>query len=144
VTEVGFHGISFEPEEGLTYSVIVARCSGLWLFVRHRERTTWEIAGGHIEKDESAEQAACRELYEETGALEFDLECVDTYSVRKGGYTGYGRLFVAEIHSLGEIPDKAEIAEIMFSDNLPENLTYEDIQPQLFEKALEFYNANCP
>ncbi len=38
--------------------------------------------------------AAGRELAEETGAEEFKLHCVATYSVEKDGRMGYGRLFI--------------------------------------------------
>ena len=85
MTEVRFYDPDFEPERPLTYSIISARFQNRWIFVRHQNRTTWEIAGGHIEPDEGAYNAACRELQEETGALKFDLECIATYSVIKNG-----------------------------------------------------------
>jgi hypothetical protein len=39
---------------------------------------------------------------------------------------------------MGQIPDKSEIAEVQLMDHLPENLTYPDIQPILFARALEY------
>jgi len=140
MTKVNFYDIEFVPEGRLTYSVIVARYKGEWLFVRHNDRTTWEIPGGHIEEGESPYDAAGRELEEETGATEFVIECVATYSVEKNGKTGYGRLFVAEVKSIGKVPDNSEIAEVKLSDKLPENLTYPDIQPHLFAKVLGSLN----
>lgn len=41
-------------------------CGGSVLFVEHPVRG-WEIPGGHLEQDESAESALLRELKEETG-----------------------------------------------------------------------------
>jgi len=136
MTEVKFFDKDYEPDIALTYSVISARFRGRWIFVRHQDRTTWEIAGGHIEPGEGARDAACRELHEETGALKFDLDCVATYSVLKDGGVGYGRLFIADIHEIGEVPDVSEIAELIFLERLPENLTYPDIQPILFNRSL--------
>src|SRR5665648_801402 len=103
MTEVEFYDPSFIPEAKLTYSVISARFQNRWIFVRHNDRTTCEIAGGHIEENESSFEAAGRELKEETGAVRFNLECVATYSVKKDGETGYGRLYLAEVYELGPI-----------------------------------------
>lgn len=138
MTTVRFHDAAFIPAGGLIYSVIAARLDGRWIFVRHHDRLTWEIAGGHIENNESPDDTARRELIEETGAREFSLNYVATYSVEKDGTTGYGRLFFAEVTKSGTLPENTEIAEIALMDNLPENLTYPDIQPHLFRKVIEF------
>src|SRR5512136_155019 len=137
MTEVDFFEPDFTPDIKLTYSVIAARYGNTWLYVRHHRRTTWEIPGGHIEKNESADDAARRELMEETGAVEFDIVCVATYSVLKNGEKGFGRLYLAIINKLGPVPDTSEIAELITSESLPENLTHPDIQPYLYQRILE-------
>ncbi|MCU0455476.1 MAG: NUDIX domain-containing protein [Bacteroidales bacterium] len=142
MVKVNFFDPEFVPEGKLTYSVIAASFRGEWLFVKHRLRDTWEIPGGHIEEGESSSEAASRELTEETGALDFDLECVATYSVEKEGKTGYGRLYFAEVKRSGAINDDSEIEEVMLSDHLPNDLTYPDIQPGLFLKVLDFLADN--
>ena len=141
MTEVNFYDPLFEPDLKLTYSVIPAKFNDKWIFVRHQKRTTWEIAGGHIEKGETSFEAAGRELAEETGALKFNLKCIATYSVKKDGETGFGRLYYADVVELGPIPDISEIAEIMLSDHLPENLTHPDIQPYLYKRTIEFLRS---
>ncbi|MGD0341044.1 MAG: NUDIX domain-containing protein [Bacteroidales bacterium] len=138
MTEVKFYDPEFVPPAHITFSVITARFKGSWIFVRHRDRTTWEIPGGHIEKGESSDEAASRELKEETGAIDFTLKCVATYSVEKDCSTGYGRLYFAEVERIGEIPDISEIAEKAMADNIPENLTWADIQPYLFRKVKSY------
>ena len=140
MTEINFFDPLFIPESKLTYSIISARYRNSWIFVRHHKRTTWEIAGGHIEKEETSFEAAGRELMEETGALKFNLECIATYSVTLDGETGWGRLYIAEVFEIGPIPDVSEIAEIVLSNHLPENLTYTDIQAHLFTRTIEFLN----
>jgi 8-oxo-dGTP diphosphatase len=140
MTEINFYDPLFIPESKLTYSIISARYRNSWIFVRHHKRTTWEIAGGHIEKGETSFEAAGRELMEETGALKFNLECIATYSVTLDGETGWGRLYIAEVFEIGPIPDVSEIAEIVLSNHLPENLTHPDIQPHLFTRTIEFLN----
>ncbi len=141
MSEVKFYDPGFVPAGHLTYSVITARFEGRWIFVRHTDRKTWEIPGGHIEEGESSEEAASRELMEETGAIEFTLGCVATYSVENNKGTGFGRLYFAEVVSLGRIPDSSEIAEAKLSDRLPESLTYPEIQPRLFSRIIEFLNS---
>lgn len=138
MTTVKFYSPDFLPVSGFTYSVIAARYNDEWIFVRHRNRMTLEIPGGHIEADETPGEAAKRELAEETGALDFTLECIASYSVGKDGSTGYGRLFLADVRSMGKVPDSFEIDEVILAETLPENLTYPDIQPHLFAKVLEF------
>jgi 8-oxo-dGTP diphosphatase len=135
---VNFYDPIFLPPENLTYSVINARFRGKWILVRHNDRVTWEMPGGHIEAGEMPDEAADRELMEETGAREFKIKCVATYSVEKKGKTGFGRLYLAEVTRLGPIPAISEIAEIKLFDSLPEELTYPDIQPFLFRKVLDY------
>jgi len=144
MTEVKFYDPRFEPDINLTYSVISAKFKGRWIFVRHQKRSTLEIAGGHIESGETADAAARRELMEETGALRFDIDCIATYSVNKEGETGFGRLYFADVSEIGPIPDVSEIAEVVYLDHLPQNLTHPDIQPHLFNRTIEYLNTeNC-
>jgi len=128
-------------EEKLIFVVIYSLYRGKGVFVRHRERTTWEIPGGHIEKGENALQAAERELYEETGALSFDLFPVCNYSVQRKTEKTFGKLFLAKIDLLGPLGD-FEIDEIKIQNDLPANLTYKDIQPSLYERVIDFMNEN--
>ena len=51
------------------YVVVLSAYGGKILLSRHRERTTWETQGGHVEPGETPFEAAKRELREETGAI---------------------------------------------------------------------------
>ena len=53
-----------------------------WIMVKNRERG-WELPGGRVKKDEAAEEAALRELYEEAGVLG-TAKAVDTDLVHGG------------------------------------------------------------
>ena len=57
----------------LKFAVIIARHNGKWVFCKHKERNTWEAPGGHREDGEDILETAKRELYEETGAITFDI-----------------------------------------------------------------------
>ena len=140
--KIDFYPVDYKPDGKLTYSVIAARFRGQWLLVRHHLRSTFEIPGGHIEDGETADEAATRELMEETGAKEFAIECVATYSVEKDGKTGYGRLFFAEVSEFGPLPDYSEISEVIVARNLPEHLTYPDIQPVLLKRVIRYIQGS--
>lgn len=121
--EITYHAPETIPLKDLTYVIIGTRENGSWIFVRHEERTTWELPAGHIEENETAEEAARRELFEETGTTRSTMKVLKDYSVRNNGTLLHGRLFFAEVIERGPKPD-SEIAEIRISDVSPEPATY--------------------
>jgi len=125
-------------ESSLTYVVIGARYRGEWIFVRHTDRETWEMPAGHIEKGESAEQAAVRELFEEAGVVRSNIFHICDYSVTAHGKTEYGRLYGATVEAL-DLQLEHEIEEICFSQKLPPSLTYPEVQTILFERAKQHF-----
>lgn len=125
-------------EADLHYVVIGARQGEQWLFVRHARRYSWEMPAGHMEPGESADQAAVRELYEETGTVQSSLDHLCDYSVTVGGRTEYGRLYAAEIQEREELPEY-EIVEVRLSPELPESLTYPEVQTRLFTLVRKFF-----
>ena len=122
------------------YAVIVSSYQGKWIYCKHKDRETWEIPGGHREPQERILDTAKRELYEETGALNFELFPVCTYSVTSDEKR-YGLLCYADVKSLGHLPD-SEIELIELFDAEPNPLTYPQIQPLLFEKVKEVISCN--
>lgn len=118
------------------FVVVLSVCEGKILLSRHKMRATWETQGGHIEPGETPLEAAERELYEESGALEFTIEPLFDYEAGdlKGSATGV--VFCAHVTVLGSIP-ASEMAETCIFDALPENLTYPNITPHLFRWAEE-------
>lgn len=125
----------------IRFAVIMAMYQGQWIVVRHAQRLTWEIPGGHREADETIDQTAARELQEETGALRFQLEPLCVYSVEgktrvnATGNESFGMLYYAKVDQLDPVL-KNEIQEIQTVSLLPPNLTYPDIQPHLFEEGI--------
>lgn len=119
-------------DELLSFAVIISLYDEKYVFCRHKQRTTYEIPGGHREKGESILQTAERELKEETGAIKFDLEYLCDYSVETRESINYGRVFVANITELGNLPE-SEIGEIIVTKSLPNKWTYPDIQPKFIE-----------
>jgi len=140
VTEVIFCGGQQVDDSLLKFAVIATRYENKWIFCRHKERSTWEIPGGHRETGETIDEAAARELREETGAVEADIRPVSVYGVTKDGVTTYGKLFFATVTKLGELSGESEIGEVQFFDTIPSDLTYPLIQPRLHDRVQGWLN----
>lgn len=125
-------------DELLKFAVIISFYQGKMVLCRHKDRDTYEIPGGHREADESILDCAKRELFEETGAIAFDIEPLCAYAtmgknrVNVSGDIIYGMLFVADIRRMDKL--EYEISELLFVDKLVDNLTYPDIQPLFVEE----------
>lgn len=120
------------------YVVVLSTCCGKLMLSRHKARTTWETQGGHVEAGETPLEAARRELYEESGALRYEIRALCDYWAgdEKTGEGATGMVFHAEIQELGPIPE-SEMAEVRLFDGLPENLTYPGITPELYMYLLK-------
>lgn len=129
-------------DKDLKFAVIMARYDNRWIFCKHKERETYEMPGGHREVDETIVDTAKRELQEETGAIEFEIQPISVYSVtgknrvNSNGNETFGMLFYAEVHSFKDTLED-EIEKIEFFSNLPSNLTYPEIQLYLYTKVIE-------
>ena len=119
--------------ESYTYVVVFSLYEGKLLFSRHKRRGTFETQGGHIEPGETPLEAAERELFEESGAVGYEIRPAFDYWAGDAAAGAGGRVFVARIHKIGSLPE-SEIAETALFTRLPENLTYPDITPVLYRK----------
>lgn len=124
-------------DELLKFAVIIAKTDGKWVFCKHKERDTYEVPGGHREPGEAIFDTAKRELYEETGALDFDISPICVYSVvrdEKSADESFGMLYYADIRSF-EPELHSEIEKIFITEQLVDNWTYPEIQPKLLAEA---------
>lgn len=122
----------------LKFAVIVAKSDGKFVFCKHKDRDTLEIPGGHREANEKIDDTAKRELYEETGAIDFSLVRVCVYSVTSednfDGQETFGMLYAADVQSF-EPELHNEIEKIVIMDKLPDKWTYPEIQPKLLHEV---------
>lgn len=110
----------------IIFVVIVAKYCGRWVLCKKKGRDSWECPGGHIDKGEQPEQAARRELWEETGALECDIKPIGYYGTKgRGGIMEnveevFGKIYYADIKVIGKLPN-FEMEKIEFFEELPHN-----------------------
>jgi 8-oxo-dGTP diphosphatase len=79
---LSFHQGSFLEEP--RHVLVICRYEDSWLLTDHKKRG-WEFPGGKCEAGESIEEAARREVREETGALLDDLQFIGEYEVKLDG-----------------------------------------------------------
>lgn len=113
---------TFRPR---TYGVkiLAVNADGHVLLVRHsyHHRQSWLLPGGGIKRGEAPDQAAMRELSEETGCRVQSIRPLGVYENRGEGARNQITAFVAEVSDPVRI-DEIEIEEARFfpPDALPE------------------------
>lgn len=126
-------------DEIAIYSNVVWAYQGKIVFVKWKGKTTWELPWGRLEKWESSFDCAKRELYEETGITNAQLQflCSWTLHQHKEGKSHYWNVYLANVLELWELPE-SEIEEVELFTNIPENLTYPVNQIDIVKKAQEY------
>ena len=119
------------------FVVILSHMNGKYLLSRHKDRVTWETQGGHIEAGETPLEAAKRELWEESGAVEYTIEPLCDYWASDDIGWATGVVFRAEITKLEAIPAESEMAQVQLFDTLPNEFTYTYITSVLFSHEKE-------
>ena len=123
----------------LKFAVIASKYKGKWVFCKHKQRKTLEIPGGHREIGEKIDETAKRELYEETGAVDFTIKPICVYSVisdnDSNSHETFGMIFFADITDF-EYELHSEIEKIYLLDDLPSEWTYPLIQPKLIDEII--------
>ena len=114
------------------FVVILSQYNGKWVYSRAKARDSYEAAGGHIEEGETPLQAAKRELYEETGATDFEISPMFDYTVHTPSEYSNGQVFYANIKKFDDMP-AYEMAEIKLFDTIPDNMRFPKILPILFD-----------
>lgn len=113
-------------------SVIVINENGELLLQKRRDNGMWGYHGGSVELDEVVEEAAARELYEETGLTAHGLELFGVFSGPEMHYvypngdevSNVDTVFLCRSWSGEPVCQPEEVTELRFfaPDSLPENI----------------------
>ncbi len=139
--QITFLDKHLENPKEYTYVILICRYQDGWLWVRHRERSTWELPAGHLDPGETAEEAAVRELFEETGTILYTMFPVISYQGFRDAVMVYGKIYFVQVMELGPLP-KSEIRQVVKRKRLPSRLTYPELQPLFFKKGLSLLNPS--
>ena len=126
--EIKTYPLGYCDESEYTRVVCVSKYKGKFVFSYNKKRKGWEIPGGHIEDGETWEEAAKREMHEETGATKIEIEPVCVYKINL-----YALLCFCKIIEMEEISKEYEMEKVMLCDNLPQNLTFPEAYTLYFD-----------
>ncbi|WP_419178074.1 RNA deprotection pyrophosphohydrolase [Litchfieldia alkalitelluris] len=111
------HPFSKEPK----HVWVICRLGSDWLLTRHSSRGI-EFPGGKVEVGETAEEAAIREVYEETGGKVKDLFYIGQYKVEGKTEVVIKNVYYALIGDLIEKSDYHETEGPLLLNSLPANI----------------------
>lgn len=127
--EITSYGLSEVDYDKIKYVVMIAEYKEKLVIIKNKNKDLWELPGGKREKGEQLLKAASRELYEETGALAFELIPYGIYLMNGS----YGMNFYVRIKEIGPLPDY-EIEEVRFCTALPDQLEHGYIYYKMYDE----------
>jgi 8-oxo-dGTP pyrophosphatase MutT (NUDIX family) len=121
---------------------IVFRNSGQarqYLVITSSRGTEWVLPKGHIEKGETPEAAAVREVREEAGVVAEILHALGTSEYRKGSEQVRAQFYLMRAVGTAEMTEQRSIQWIRYREAL-ELLSFPDMR-RLLKRAEEWHSA---
>jgi 8-oxo-dGTP diphosphatase len=103
---------------------VICRFQNQWLLTSHSRRGL-EFPGGKVEQGESAEEAAIREVKEETGGHVSSIQYIGQYKVSGKGKTIIKNIYFAEVDQLIKQKTYFETNGPVLLANLPDKLAHD-------------------
>lgn len=139
IVRLSFKVNSFSTEP--RHVLVICRYKDRWLLTDHKVRG-WEFPGGKIEEGESLEEAARREVLEETGGIVKELTFIGEYEVINEGHSFVKRVFYGIVDQLINYPCYQETNGPILIKGDINQLRWEDqfsfiMKDKVLEKCLE-------
>ncbi|MFJ8264343.1 RNA deprotection pyrophosphohydrolase [Peribacillus asahii] len=113
---------SSKAEFGEAWHVLVlCQFQGKWVLTRHRERGL-EFPGGKRERSETIEEAAIREVYEETGGVVGELLFLGQYRVHEPNRSFIKSIYYTELTAIEKKQEYLETDGPVLCVQLPKNI----------------------
>ncbi|MGP4072965.1 RNA deprotection pyrophosphohydrolase [Piscibacillus sp. B03] len=100
---------------------VITRYQNQWLLTKHSDRGI-EFPGGKVEEGEISEEAAIREVKEETGGLVSELYFIGQYYVDGKGGDIIKNIYFADVDVLEDEAHYYETEGPVLMDDLPKNI----------------------
>ncbi|GGA76413.1 RNA deprotection pyrophosphohydrolase [Ornithinibacillus halotolerans] len=113
------HPFSQEPK----HVWVICRYQHKWLLTKHKDRGL-EFPGGKVELGESPEEAAFREVMEETGGVIKQICYVGQYHVAGKGGEVVKNVYFADVEKLTQQETYYETEGPVLLDKIPKNIKY--------------------
>lgn len=122
---------------------MVVKYNGKFVLCYHKKVNKWDCIGGRVEKGESPLSATKRELFDETGAVGFDIVPVRDYKrfLKDGTFYNNNREYFVSVRQFSDLPDGSEMEKIDFFDEIPNDFRYDNERETKLEhlKRIEKY-----
>jgi len=129
------HPFSKEPK----HVWVICRYKDKWLLTKHKERGL-EFPGGKVEEGETAEQAAIREVEEETGGQVSSISYIGQYFVDGRKQTVVKNVYFAIIDKLVVKESYHETNGPHLLKRIPNNVKYLDVYSFLMKDGVLKYS----
>lgn len=104
---------------------VICRYRNQWLLTKHPSRGI-EFPGGKVEENEAVDDAAIREVYEETGARVTTLTYIGQYKVDGKADTIIKNIYFANVDDMDECDDYYETEGPLLLKQLPSHLHHDN------------------
>lgn len=101
--------------------LVLCRFQGQWVLTRNRKRGL-EFPGGKRELEETMEEAAIREVYEETGGIVGDLQFLGQYKVHDANQSFVKSIYYTELCAIKPKQDYLETDGPILLETLPKDI----------------------